>query len=475
MRKRAEVVQVTTPWDIPHVPCNCRRWLKVLRARDGAAGTKSLYNSPDAALTLKGENMQVYVLNHKERPLMPCSPRRARVLLKEGKARVVRQAPFTIAWTVPTRSYVQPVTLGADSGYSHVGISAVTDKKEVYAADVTLRNDMVKLNSERREYRRGRRQRHTWYREPRFDNRKKPEGWLAPSIQNKLDTQVKVIRKVGCILPVSKVIVEVATFDIQKIKNPDIEGVGYQDGVQKGFWNVREYVLYRDGHKCQNCKDKSKDQVLTIHHIKTRQTGGDRPNNLVTVCDTCHGKISRGALVPEFKILNGFKAETFMTMVRWKIVDGLREPGIMVNHTYGYITKNNRIALGLPKSHVDDAFVVAGGTSQERASVYDIKQVRKCNRKLRKGDRSHIKNTAPRFVHGFQRYDKVLWNRTECFIFGRRSSGYFDLRKLDGTRIHKSASYKDLSLLESAQTLLTERTALLPLTSREVSAPQVNI
>jgi hypothetical protein len=418
--------------------------------------------------------MQVYVLNHKERPLMPCSPRRARVLLKEGKARVVKQAPFTIAWTVPTRSYVQPVTLGADSGYSHVGISAVTDKKEVYAADVTLRNDMVKLNSERRQYRRGRRQRHTWYRKPRFDNRRKPEGWLAPSIQNKLDAQVKIIKKVGDILPISKVIVEVAAFDIQKIKNPDIEGVGYQNGVQKGFWNVREYVLHRDDHTCQHCKGKSKDPVLTVHHIKTRQTGGDRPNNLVTVCDTCHGKISRGEIVPEVKPSNGFRAETFMTMVRWKLIEYLREVGYQVSHTYGYITKSKRVDLGLAKSHVNDAFVIADGPAQQRATVYDIKQVRKCNRKLRKGDRSHIKNTAPRFVNGFQRYDKVRWNRTECFIFGRRSSGYFDLRKLDGTRIHKSAGYKDLSLLESAQTLLTERTALLPLTSRDVSAPQVN-
>jgi hypothetical protein len=402
---------------------------------------------------------------------MPCSPRTARLLLKKNKAEVVKQTPFTIRWTVPTRSYTQPVTLGVDSGYVHVGLSAVSERKELYAADVALRNDIVKLNSERRMYRRSRRNRKTWHRQPRFLNRKKPEGWLAPSIQHKLDSHLKLIGKIKELLPVSRIVIEVAAFDIQKIKNPEIAGVDYQNGEQKGFWNVREYVLYRDGHTCQHCKGKSKDPVLNVHHLESRQTGGDRPENLITLCETCHDKVSLGKLVLKVRPSKGFKAETFMTMVRWKLVDTLRETGDTVNHTYGYLTKSVRIALGVEKSHVNDAFIIAGGANQERlSSILSVRQVRKCNRKLFKGARSHIRNTAPRFVHGFQRFDKVVWNGIEAFIFGRRSTGYFDLRKLDGTRISASAKAATLNLVERASTLLTER-RFLPAINGGVSAP----
>jgi hypothetical protein len=144
-----------------------------------------------------------------------------------------------------------------------------------------------------------------------------------------------------------------------------------------------------------------------------------------------------------------------MSMVRWKLVNKLRDAGNIVNHTYGYITKFDRIALGLEKSHSTDAFVIARGTMQERSPItYLIKQVRKCNRKLFKGDRSHIKNTAARIIHGFQRYDKVLWKKIDCFVFGRRKTGYFELRTLEGTKIHASAKVKDLKLVETANTFL---------------------
>jgi len=258
----------------------------------------------------------------------------------------------------------------------------------------------------------------------------------------------------------------VAAFDIQKLKNPDIAGVEYQEGVQKGFWNVREYVLYRDGHTCRHCKGKSKDPVLEVHHIASRQVGGNRPENLITLCKTCHAKVSKGELRLKVRPTKGYKAETFMTTIRWKLVDQLRAKGEKVSHTYGYLTKSKRIAQGLKKSHISDAFVIAGGSTQERSVRYLIKQVRKCNRKLHRGARSHIPNTAPRYIHGFQRYDKVRWKgksgkekAIECFIFGRRKTGYFALRTLEGTKIHDSAHYRDLTLLESAKTFLIERIA----------------
>lgn len=480
MQKLRERRLTNTPQGIPQALCNCGLSLNSPEGRDSATGLKTSVNNPDAALTARGhagQNLRVsvvYVLNKRGKPLMPCSPRKARVLLKKSKARVVKRTPFTIQLTIAGGETVQWITLGVDSGYSGIGLSAVTDKQEVYSAEVNLRTDMVKLNSERRQYRRFRRYRKTWYRKPRFLNRKKPESWLAPSIQNKFDTHIKLIQKIKEILPISQINIEVAAFDIQKIKNPNISGIEYQNGEQKGFWNVREYVLHRDNHTCQHCKGKPKDPVLEVHHIVSRQIGGMRPDNLITLCSTCHEKVSKAELKLNINPSKEFKAETFMSTVRWMLVNKLRELGNVVFHTYGYITKQKRRELRLPKSHTNDAFLIAGGTIQNRVRVeYLIQQVRKCNRKLFKGERSHIKNTAERIIHGFQRFDKALWKGIECFIIGRRKTGYFDLRKLDGTKIHASAKAKELSLLERAKTLLIERrAALIPSLTEGVSAPR---
>ncbi len=406
--------------------------------------------------------MVVYVLNKQGKPLMPCHPAKARILLKQGKAKVVQRTPFTIQLLYGSSGYKQPIVLGVDSGYSHIGLSAITQKKEVYSAEVQLRTDIVKLLSERREYRRARRHRKTRYRKPRFLNRRRPEGWLSPSIQHKLDSHIKAVNLVKKILPITKINVEVANFDIQKIKNPNMSRKEYQNGEQKGFWNVREYVLCRDNHTCQICKGKSGDNVLEVHHIVSRQVGGDRPDNLITLCRSCHQRLHKGELKVKLKVNKGFKAETFMSTIRWKLVNKLRELGNVVSVTYGYLTKLRRVELGLTKSHINDAFVIAGGSNQIRSSVYYfIKQVRKCNRKLFKGIRSHIRNIAERFVKGFQRFDKVRYRGIECFIFGRRKTGYFSLKKLDGTVISDSANYKELKLLESFRTFLMEM-RLLP-------------
>ncbi|HAM49518.1 MAG TPA: HNH endonuclease [Nitrospiraceae bacterium] len=406
---------------------------------------------------------------------MPCSARKARLLLRQGKAEVITRTPLRIRLLCATGETVQSVTLGVDSGYEHIGLSAVTKSKEVYTADMQLRTDIVALNSERRQYRRCRRYRKTWYRPARFDNRRKPEVWLPPSIQHKLDSHVKGVESIHSLLPITDVVVEVAAFDIRKIKDPSIEGTGYQQGEQYGYANVREYVLYRDGHTCRHCKGKSKDPVLEVHHLESRKTGGNGPGNLVTVCLACHGKVTEGKVELDMKPSRGFKAETFMSTVRWMLIDRLRKRGFTVAPTYGHITKVNRAKLGLPKSHVNDAFVIAGGNGQLRSAThYMLKQVRKCNRKLFKGDRSHIRNTAPRLIRGFQRYDKVLYDGVECFIIGRRTTGYFDLRTLDGTKVHASAKASSIRLLERASTLLIERRlALLPALTDGVSAPTI--
>lgn len=462
------------PAVIPQDCSNCGLSLNSPEGRGSVADLKTSFNSSDAALTgfrSSGTELEsicfknstvVYVLNQRGEPLMPCSERKAKMLLKEEKAKVAGRSPFTIQLTIATGEARQDITLGVDCGYSHVGLSAVSIKQELFSAEVNLRDDMVKLNSERRQYRRSRRSQKTWYRKPRFLNRNKASGWLAPSIQHKLDSSLKLIRKVKEILPIAKINLEVAAFDIQKIKDPDIYGEGYQNGVKKNFYNTREYVLYRDNHTCQCCNGRSKDPVLELHHLESRQTGGGRPDNLITLCISCHKNYHKGKLGLKFKVTKGFKAETFMNTVRWKLVNKLRELGKSVSHTYGYITKSKRIELGLAKSHSNDAFVIAGGDSQKRTSGYLIQQVRKCNRKLFRGSRSHIKNTAPRFVKGFQRFDKVLWKGIECFVSGRRKTGYFDIRMLTGEKLSDSVKYSQLKLLESAKTLLIERSMALP-------------
>jgi len=366
-----------TPTNTPHVRSSsvssvCDQSLKDLRGRVGVPDLKTSSNNPEVDLTAKGQAGQglrvpvIYVLNQRGKPLMPCSPRKARLLLKEEKADVVNRTPFTIQLTMATGESKQDIKLGVDSSIK----------------------------------------------------------------------------------------IEVAAFDIQKIKNPDITGTDYQQGEQLGFWNIREYVLHRDSHKCQHCKGKTKDKVLNIHHLKSRKTGGDRPSNLVTLCETCHNYHHQGKIKLKIKKTNGFKAETFMSTVRWKLVNILKQVFPNINHTYGYLTKNTRIKNKIAKSHINDAFVIADGITQKRTKPLRIKQIRKNNRKLYKGSRSHLKNTAPLYIKGFKRYDKVLFEGKEAFIFGRRSTGYFDIRTLAGEKIHASAKAKDLKLLESSSTFL---------------------
>ena len=205
---------------------------------------------------------------------MPCKPAKARHLLRDGKARVVRRTPFTIQLTIATGENVQSIHLGVDAGSKHIGLSATTEKEELFSSEVELRKDITDLLSSRREMRRARRNRKTRYRAPRFDNRvhAKNKGWLAPTLENKISAHLSRIKAIRAILPVSRITIEVASFDIQKIKNPEIEGEQYQQGEQLGFWNVREYVLFRDGHKCCHCHGKSKDPILNVHHIESRKT-----------------------------------------------------------------------------------------------------------------------------------------------------------------------------------------------------------
>ena len=215
--------------------------------RNGVADTTSPLNIGEEYQT--SERMVnvlfVYMLNCHGHPLMPCQPRKARLLLKEGKAKVVRMVPFTLQLLYGSSGYKQEVSLGIDAGTQHIGVSATTAQRVLLEAEVQPRTDIGELLATRRQFRRTRRSRKTRYRKCRFLNRKKRSGWLAPSVQHKVEAHLKTIRLVHKLLPVSRTTIEVAQFDIQKIRNPEISGKDYQHGPQLGFWNVREYVLAR--------------------------------------------------------------------------------------------------------------------------------------------------------------------------------------------------------------------------------------
>jgi len=381
--------------------------------------SKTLSNNPDVNQQSgrTGQDLRVPVLNMRGEPLMPTNPAKARHLLKQNKAKVMSRKPFTIQLNYATGETKQPITLGIDSGYKTIGFSAITEKKELISGEVALRTDISKLLEERMMYRRIKRNK-LWYRQPRFDNRRKDENWLAPSIKHKLDTHIRLVNKIKKLLPVTEVIVEVAKFDIQKIKNPEITGEQYQQGEQLGFWNVREYVLHRDNHICQHCFGKKKDKILEVHHINGKKEGAtNRPEELLTICKTCHEEHHTGIDIIPKKEIKQFKPETFMSSIRWKLINILN-----CEHTYGYITKSIRVGLKLPKLHVNDAFVIAGGTSQERCRPFDVKQVRRNNRCIqinRKGFKPAIRKKH----YSLQPHDKIIYKNNEYLVRGIHSKG----------------------------------------------------
>ena len=392
----------------------------------------------------------VYVISHTGKALMPTNHHgKVKHLLREGRARVVRREPFTIQLLYDNTEYTQPVTLGVDAGTIHVGLSATTESNELFAAEVTLRRDIQGLLAARRETRRTRRNCHTRYRAPRFDNRRRSDGWLAPSVEQAVQSHLALIRKVHSFLPITETVIEVGQFDTQLLKNPDIQGEQYQQGEQMGFWNTREYVLFRDGHTCQHCHGKSGDKILNIHHIESRQTGGNAPNNLITLCETCHKAYHRGEFQLKIKRGASLRDAALMSIMRWTVYSRAKEEFENVRLTYGYITKNNRIQHGLEKSHATDARCISGHPlASPSDTMWLLRQRRRHNRQIYKSKTMkggvRMKNQASYLVKGFRLFDKVLYDGLECFIFGRRKSGSFDIRKFDGTRVKANISYKKL-------------------------------
>ena len=424
----------------------------------------------------------VYVPNNLGQPLMPTSDyRKVRLLLKENKAIVVKRTPFTIRLTIRTKSYKQPIVLGIDAGSKTIGCSAATENKELFAAEIKPRNDVVDLLSTRREFRRSRRNRTTRYRTPRFNNRikSKHKGWLAPSIEVKIQEHITSIKRICKLLPITKVVVETAEFDLQLLKALETAttiptGTAYSLGPMLGHYNVRQYVLFRDNYKCQHCGCHGKGVKFHVHHIESRKIGGDAPDNLITLCEACHKKLHKGLI----KVTKALKRKTkstrdaaFMGIMRKTLMQRLRsELTIQIEETKGYITKYTRVeVLKLAKSHTNDALAIAVGIRGHGVHTgpinikrvdksYLIKSVRHHNRQIHKStiNKGGVRklNQAPKYVKGFRLFDKVLYNNKECFIWARRTSGSMLLRLLDGTLIKDGAGYRSIKLLERSSNYL---------------------
>ena len=393
----------------------------------------------------------VYVLNKDGKPIMPTTRHgKVRRLLKEGKAHVISTIPFTIQLDYASDENLQEIKLGVDTGSRYIGLSASTSSKELYAAQVELRSkEIPELMLSRLASRRTRRNRKTRYRKPRFDNRRRQDGWLTPTSRNRLHEHEKAIQRVYNILPISSTILEIAPFDTQKIKNPEIQSEEYQHGELFGFENAREYVLTRDRHECQYCHGKSGCETLNVHHIKYRSQGGtDTVENLITLCEECHKRLHKGEFELNIKKLPSLKNQTSVSTIGKILFKKTKEAYGDVKTTYGYITKANRLRNGIEKSHTSDAFVIADNTSAERlGGYYQYKLNRRHTRSLHKqvpkkgGMRQAITTSHIIGKSRLQKGDLVLWNGIECFISGS-SNGRLYLKDINGNFVTRKPNGK---------------------------------
>src|ERR1035437_4223145 len=261
-----------TPRDTSLVFSNCDLLLNKVE-RLSVIDLKTFSNIPEVnlhQLHTGGFKSVVYVLSINNKPLMPCSNTKARKLLKNKKAIVVKLYPFTIKLLFECENIVQDISLGIDSGFQNIGFSCISSTKELISGTLILDGKTSERLKKRSMYRRGRRSK-LWYREPKFLNRKRKEGWLPPSIQRKYDSHLNLIKRLYSILPITKITVETAKFDIQKIENENIEGKEYQQGDMYSYQNKRSYLMTREKGLCQLCHKKfSKSQPSHIHHCLER-------------------------------------------------------------------------------------------------------------------------------------------------------------------------------------------------------------
>ena len=411
--------------------------------------------------------MFVYVISKTGQPLMPT--RRfgnVRRLLKNKQAKVIRRCPFTIQLLYePKTEIVQEVVLGQDTGSKHIGAACVANNEVLYQSQVQLRTNIKSKMDSRRALRRSRRNRKTRYRKPRFLNRANStkKDRLPPSVRHKVQSHIDEIEFCKKILPISKIVLEVSQFDTALMKNPalineKIKHWGYQKGFNYGYSSRREAVLNRDNYTCQCCGKKH--VRLEVHHIIFRSMGGtDDEKNLITLCEKCHKAVHDGVLIltKKPKKLN-LKYATQMSIIRSQLLKFYPD----AVETFGFVTKENRNHLNLPKEHFIDACVIAsGGVEFELADVlYQKRRVARQDRQLCKGVRGEKKIPRGK-IFGFKKFDLVEYLKEFCFIKSRRNSGWFTLMNIDNNIIDfrdrggkQNPSYKYLKRVNARRSVL---------------------
>lgn len=318
----------------------------------------------------------VFVLDTNHKPLTPCTPGMARSLLKAGKAAVFRQYPFTIILKKEVNPTQQPMQLKIDPGSKITGLAILLNQKVIWAAELTHRGQQIKdALLSRRQLRRGRRNRKTRYRKARFLNRAHPDGWLAPSLQHRVDTTLTWVRRLAKLAPIGSIVQELVRFDLQLMQNPEISGVQYQQGELQGY-EVREYLLEKWGRKCAYCG--TENVPLEIEHIQPQSKGGsDRVSNLAIACHYCNqAKGSQDVrefleVLPDLlkRVLaqakSPLKDATAINSTRWALFNALKQTGLPVSTGSGGKTKFNRVRLNLPKAHWLDAACVGNVAALE--------------------------------------------------------------------------------------------------------------
>lgn len=393
----------------------------------------------------------VYVLNKDGQPLMPTNRHgKVKHLLKSGKAKVVKRCPFTIRLLYESTTHTQNLTLGVDTGSGTIGTAVSKDNGDIiYMSEIIVRNDITDKIKQRARYRRNRRIRKTRYRKPRWLNRKNSIrlNRFSPTMISKLHSHVKEIEYIKSILPITTLVLETAQFDTHLMKNPSLANPkirhwGYQKGTNYGFENTKAMVLNRDNYTCRYCKGKHKDSKLEVHHIIFRSQGGsDEESNLITLCHTCHRDLHNGKINLKLngKAKGTLKYATQMNSIRkqlFKIYPDAIE-------TFGYVTKANRLAIGIDKKHYYDACTIAthGKPFTVKTKLCKKKCVSEGDFQKTKGVRSEQPIVTDK-ICGFKKFDKVRYFGNDYFIKGRMSTGYAVLMDIDGYKIDFSTMPK---------------------------------
>jgi 5-methylcytosine-specific restriction endonuclease McrA len=312
----------------------------------------------------------VFVIDKNHQPVMPCTPARARMLLHRGKAAVFRRFPFTIILkrAIPLATN-QPLRLKIDPGSNTSGIAIVDDTRGdvVFAAEINHRGRQVsEALDKRRAIRRGRRERKTRYRPARANNRRRPSGWLAPSLRSRVINIRIWIERFRRLCPVTSLSQELVRFDTQALQQPEIAGVAYQQGTLMGY-ELREYLLEKWGRRCAYCG--AKELPLQIEHLVPRARGGtNRVSNLTLACQDCNQR--KGTRTAEefghpelqAQAMKPLKSAAIGNATRWAVWKELLETGLPVEVGTGGRTKSNRSTRGLPKTHWLDAACVGAST-----------------------------------------------------------------------------------------------------------------